>query len=56
MVSETQLTVAFVVLAVALWLVTTEVTDSTVLEGVVLLGVGVVCPVAVTEWRRRRAE
>lgn len=51
--TETKTTVAFVVLAVGLWLAAPVVTDDELVRWVLLVGVGVVAPTAVNEWRDR---
>lgn len=50
---DTKITVSFAVLAFLLWLAATRVTDSFVVQAAILLGVGVVAPILVTELRRR---
>lgn len=54
--TETRYTVLFVGLALVLWYATTLYTDNVVVQGAVLLGVGVVAPTLLTEWLRSRAE
>lgn len=53
--TDTQITAGFVVLGVLLWYGTTHTTDSTVIQFAVLLGIGLVAPTVVNEWRRRSA-
>lgn len=53
--TDTWITIAFVVLAVVLWYGTTQFTDSDALAWAVLVGVGVMVPLGVNEWRTRRA-
>jgi len=50
---DTKITVPFVLLALLSWLAATRVTDSFVVQAAILLGVGVVAPLLVTELRRR---
>jgi type III secretory pathway component EscS len=51
--TNTKITAAFVVLAVALWYGTTQVTESTIIQFAVLILVGAVLPIAITEWRKK---
>ncbi|ADJ15882.1 hypothetical protein [Halalkalicoccus jeotgali] len=53
--TDTQVTVAFVVLAVVLWYATGQTSDSDVLAWTVLIGVGVLLPLGVNGWRARSA-
>jgi len=50
--TETQITAVFVVLALVSTYATTTLTDSQFVPVAVLLGVGVVAPTLVNEWRR----
>jgi thiol:disulfide interchange protein len=49
--SDTKTTAGFVVVAVALWLGAQTVTESAILQAAILLGVGVVAPTLLNEWR-----
>lgn len=51
--TDTQITAAFVVIAVVLWYLTRQATENVVLSLVVLIGVGLVIPLAITGWRAR---
>jgi len=51
--SSTTLTASLVVLAVVLWYGTAQFTENTTVQLAVLIGVGVVLPIAVSEWRTR---
>lgn len=51
--TETKTRAAFLVLGVLCWYGTTLVTDSTVVQFAVLIGVGVVAPTIVAETRLR---
>jgi hypothetical protein len=51
--ADTKITLPFVLLAIVLWIGATRVTESAVLQAGVLLGVGVITPILITELRRR---
>jgi intracellular septation protein A len=50
--TETKITAVFVVVALVAVYVTTTVTDSQWVHFVVLLGVGVIAPTLINEWRK----
>jgi len=50
--TETRITATFVLLALAGWYLVRGTTDSTVVEAAVLIGIGVVVPTLINEWRR----
>ncbi|WP_049934969.1 hypothetical protein [Haloplanus natans] len=50
---DTKITIAFVFLGLTGWYLIQDVTDSAAVEFGVLIGVGVVVPTLITEWRRR---
>jgi hypothetical protein len=49
--TDTQVTALFVVLGLVSWLGVRRVTDSQLVQLVVLFGVGVIVPTLVNEWR-----
>lgn len=51
--TNTKITAAFVVLAVGLWYAATQVTESTIIQLAVLIIVGAILPLAITEWRKQ---
>ncbi len=53
--TSTKITALFIGLAVVLWLGTIQVTDDTIFQGIVLLGVGIILPTAINEYRRQNA-
>lgn len=50
--AETRITAIFVILGVLSWYGTRSVTDSRLFQFVSLLGVGIVLPTRINEWRR----
>ncbi|MCU4801245.1 hypothetical protein OB920_12770 [Halobacteria archaeon HArc-gm2] len=48
---DTKTTAAFVVLAVILWIGASAITDNELVQWGVLIGVGLIAPLAVNEWR-----
>jgi len=48
---ETQIVAVFVILGIALSYASTTVTESTVVQIAVLIGVGVIAPTLINEWR-----
>lgn len=54
--SETTITVVFVMLAVGLWLVVRTLTESMAIQGLVLVGIGVIAPTLLSEWRSDTAD
>ncbi|SFR92139.1 hypothetical protein SAMN05216559_1017 [Halomicrobium zhouii] len=48
---DTKTTAAFVVLAVILWIAASTVTDNELVQWGVLIGVGLIVPIAVNGWR-----
>lgn len=52
--TNTQISAVFVVLAVALWYGVSQITDSTVVPLVILIGIGLVVPLGVNIWRARQ--
>jgi thiol:disulfide interchange protein len=50
---NTKIAALFVVLAIVLWLVTSQVTENTVIQFAVLLGVGAILPTLINEWREQ---
>ncbi|WP_169330568.1 hypothetical protein [Halogeometricum pallidum] len=50
---DTKITAAFVVVALALWLLAGQFTDSSLVLFGILLGIGVVLPTALNEIRNR---
>lgn len=50
--TETKITVCFVFLGLAGWYLVQQMTTNTVVEFAVLIGLGVVVPTLVNEWRR----
>jgi hypothetical protein len=50
--TETKITVCFVFLGLTGWYLIQQVTTNPVVEFAVLIGVGVVVPTLVNEWRR----
>lgn len=52
---DTQVTAAFVVLAVVLWYATVQTSNSDVLAWTILIGVGVLLPLGINGWRARSA-
>lgn len=54
--TNTKITALFIGLAVVLWLGTIQVTDDTIIQGIVLLGVGIILPTAINEYRRQNAD
>lgn len=51
--SQTKVTVVFVIFAVSLWLVARTLTESTAIQAVILVGIGVIAPTLFNEWRSR---
>ncbi|WP_247003232.1 hypothetical protein [Halosolutus gelatinilyticus] len=51
--TETKIVAIFVVLGIVLWYGTMAATDSAVAQGVVLLGVGIIVPTIINEWREQ---
>jgi hypothetical protein len=51
--TDTKITLVFMFLGLTGWYLIQGVTDSAAVEFGVLIGVGVVVPTLVTEWRRR---
>ena len=54
--TSTKITALFIGLAVVLWLGTIQVTNDTTIQGFVLLGVGIILPTAINEYRRQNAD
>lgn len=48
---DTQIFAGFVVLALALWYGSTTVIENSVVSFAILIGVGVLLPTLITEWR-----
>jgi hypothetical protein len=49
--TDTKITAVFVVLGVASWYGATRVTDSQLVQFALLLGVGLIAPTLINEWR-----
>ncbi|WP_340102288.1 hypothetical protein [Salinibaculum salinum] len=49
--TDTKIVGVFVVLGVVLWYASTTVTDNMALQGTILIGVGVILPTLINEWR-----
>lgn len=52
---HSQITAAFVVLAVFLWYGVSQTTDSTLVPLIVLIGVGLALPLGINIWRTQNA-
>lgn len=52
--TSTKITALFIVLAVVLWFGATQFTDNTIIQGILLLGVGIIIPTAINEYRRQK--
>lgn len=50
---DTKITITFAVLAILLWAGATAVTDAFAIHAAILLIVGVIIPIVITELRRR---
>ena len=48
---DTQIVAVFVVLAVALWYGAMAVTEDTIIGLAILIGVGIIIPTIINEWR-----
>ncbi|WP_251341486.1 hypothetical protein [Haloplanus halophilus] len=53
--TETKVIVLFMVLGLTAWYLVQQVTTNSVLDFVALIGIGVLAPTLVNEWRRRRS-
>jgi len=54
--TSTKITALFIVLAVVLWFGATQFTDNTIIQGIVLLGVGIIFPTAINEYRQQKTD
>lgn len=52
--TSTKITALFIGLAVVLWFGAIQFTDNTIIQGIVLLGVGIIFPTAINEYRRQK--
>lgn len=53
--TSTKITTLFIGLAVVLWLGAIQFTDDTIIQGIVLIGVGIILPTAINEYRQQNA-
>lgn len=49
--TDTKIVAIFVILGIVLWYASMSVTESMVIQGAILLGVGVIVPTLINEWR-----
>lgn len=49
--SETKVVGVFVILGIVLWYASTIVTESMIVQGAILFGVGIIIPTLINEWR-----
>lgn len=53
--TSTKITAMFIGLAVVLWLGAIQFTDDTIIQGIILIGVGIILPTAINEYRQQNA-
>ena len=49
--TDTKIVAVFVILGIVLWYASTTVTESVVIQGTILFGVGIIIPTLINEWR-----
>ena len=54
--ADTKIVAGFVILGVVLWYASTTVTENMVIQWAILLGIGVIIPTLINEWRTRTNE
>lgn len=54
--TDTKIVAVFVILGIVLWYASTTVTESMAIQAAVLIGVGVIIPTLINEWRKSTNE
>lgn len=54
--TDTKIVAVFVILGIVLWYASMTVTESVVIQGAILFGVGIIIPTLINEWRTPTTE